>query len=112
MLSVDRPTAIAPPDTPFGEEYETVGHVRNVIDCLHPEACGIGIGPAIAKILQTLRGQKLFVQSSFHDGVQLYITGSEAKRLYGGTPNFWYGPGNLWHAMTEADPSIAINDTV
>lgn len=108
MLQVDQTESVQV----SGTELETIDTVEHVIEQLHPEARGLGIGASVAKIIHALQDQELCTRNPFHGQRDISFTGSDARRLIGGTPEIWSWPGKLWSEIAQVDPELADNQIV
>lgn len=108
MLQVDQ----SEPVRVLGTELETIDTVANVIEQLHPEAHGFGIGKAVSQIIKAIQEQELCTRNPFHGQRDISFTGSDARRLIGGTPEIWSWPGKFWSEIAQVDPELADNQIV
>lgn len=99
--------AMLPPEKTIDNGYEEVGSVKETITSLHPEAEGIPLGEVISLTLQGLRERGLVVPSIFVPESHFILTGTDAKRILGGTPIGWNEPGRIWNALSVNDPKVA-----
>lgn len=108
MLQVDQTESVQV----SGTELETIDTVEHVIEQLHPEARGLGIGASVAQIIRALQDQELCTRNPFHGQRDISFTGSDARRLIGGTPEIWSWPGKLWSEVAQVDPELADNQVI
>lgn len=100
-----------PPEKKVPGGFELVGTIGETIAALHPEAEGIPLGDVISLALKTVQDSGLVAPSIFAPDSRFFLTGSDAKRVLGGTPEGWYEPGILWQKLIHIDSNL-VNDQV
>lgn len=92
--------------------YESVGPIDQVVQDLHPEAASLPVGDVLTAMLDEIRAQGLCAPSLFTPYPAIFLTGSVAKRVLGGTPKNWDDPRRMWRRIAQDDPEIFGNSVV